>query len=137
MAVRSARLSFAQRLERPAAVFSLVFLALIIAAAVLREKDLAHQFATAGPAAITLNLAALTLGFAAGWVAGLPRAQKVTIAVETGIQNGTLALAITLGLLDSASIAMPAVVYSLFMFLSGGLIIWWFGRPNGRVPKTL
>ncbi len=137
MAVRSARPSFAQRLERPAAVFSLVFLALIIAAAVLREKDLAHQFATAGPAAITLNLAALTLGFAAGWVAGLPRAQKVTIAVETGIQNGTLALAITLGLLDSASIAMPAVVYSLFMFLSGGLIIWWFGLPNGTVAKTL
>ncbi len=49
----------------------------------------------------------------------------------------TLALAITLGLLDSASIAMPAVVYSLFMFLSGGLIIWWFGRPNGKVAKTL
>jgi hypothetical protein len=37
----------------------------------------------------------------------------------------------------SAGIAMPAVVYSLFMFLSGGLIIWWFGRPNGTVAKTL
>ena len=37
----------------------------------------------------------------------------------------------------SASIAMPAVVYSLFMFLSGGLIIWWFGRLNGTVAKTL
>ena len=128
MAVRSAFPLFAQRLERPAAIFSLVFLALIIAAAVLREKDLAHQFATAGPAAITLNIAAMTLGFGAGWATGLPRAQKVTIAVETGIQNGTLALAITLGLLDNASIAMPSVVYSLFMFLSGGLMIWWFGR---------
>jgi len=128
MGVRSAFPLLAQRLERPAAIFSLVFLALIIAAAVLREKDLAHQFATAGPAAITLNLAAMILGFGAGWAAGLPRAQKVTIAVETGIQNGTLALAITLGLLDNASIAMPSVVYSLFMFLSGGLMIWWFGR---------
>jgi len=128
MGVRSAFPLLAQRLERPAAIFSLVFLALIIAAAVLREKDLAHQFATAGPAAITLNLAAMILGFGAGWAAGLPRAQKVTIAVETGIQNGTLALAITLGLLENASIAMPSVVYSLFMFLSGGLMIWWFGR---------
>jgi len=137
MAVRSAFPLLARRLERPAAIFSLVFLVLIIAAAVLREKDLVHQFATAGPAAITLNLAAMTLGFGAGWAAGLPRAQKVTIAVETGIQNGTLALAITLGLLDNASIAMPSVVYSLFMFFSGGLIIWGFGRPNGTGAKTL
>ena len=79
----------------------------------------------------------MTLGFGAGWAAGLPRAQKVTIAVETGIQNGTLALAVTLGLLDNASIAMPSVVYSLFMFFSGGLIIWGFGRPNGTGAKTL
>ena len=76
MALRHARPTLALRLERPANIFALVFLALIIAAAVAREKDLAHQFAVAGPAAITL------------------------------------------GLLESTRIAMPAVVYSLFMFLS-------------------
>jgi BASS family bile acid:Na+ symporter len=70
----------------------------------------------------------MALGFGIGRLAGLPRPQRVTIAIETGIQNGTLALAITLGLLESPSIAMPAVVYSLFMFLSGAVMIGWFGR---------
>ena len=128
MALRHARPALALRLERPANIFALVFLALIIAGAVAREKDLAHQFAVAGPAAITLNLVMMLLGFGIGKLAGLPRPQRVTIAIETGIQNGTLALAITLGLLESARIAMPAVVYSLFMFLSGAIMITWFGR---------
>ena len=118
----------AQRLERPAAVFALFFLALIIAAAVAREKDLAHQFAVAGPAAITLNILTMALGFAAGWAFGLPKSQRITISIEAGIQNGTLALAISLGLLESAQIAMPSVVYSLFMFVTGALMIALFGK---------
>jgi bile acid:Na+ symporter, BASS family len=130
MALRGARPNLAQRLERPAAVFALVFLALIIAAAVAREKDLAHQFAVAGPAAITLNIVTMVLGFAAGWAFGLPKSQRITISIEAGIQNGTLALAIALGLLDSARIAMPAVVYSLFMFFTGALMIVLFSRER-------
>jgi BASS family bile acid:Na+ symporter len=82
----------------------------------------------AGPAAITLNLVMMLLGFSIGRLASLPRPQRITLAIETGIQNGTLALAITLGLLESARIAMPAVVYSLFMFLSGAFMIACFGR---------
>ena len=128
MALRGARPTLAQRLERPAAVFALVFLALIIAAAVAREKDLAHQFAVAGPAAIALNILTMALGFAAGWAFGLPKSQRITISIEAGIQNGTLALAISLGLLESAQIAMPSVVYSLFMFVTGALMIALFGK---------
>jgi BASS family bile acid:Na+ symporter len=128
MTMRRLRPAVADRLERPAAVFSLVFLALIIAAAVAREKDLAHQFVVAGPAAISLNIVMMLFGFVAGWLFGLPRDQRITLAIETGIQNGTLALGITLGLLESARIAMPSVVYCLFMFLSGAFMIARFGR---------
>lgn len=134
MAVRAARPALAMRLERPAGILALVFLVLIIAAAVAREKDLAHQFAVAGPAAISLNILTLAMGFAAGWAFGLTKPQRITVAIESGIQNGTLALAIALGLLDSARIAMPAVVYSLVMFATGGLMIALFCR--GRSSRS-
>jgi BASS family bile acid:Na+ symporter len=78
----------------------------------------------------------MLLGFGFSKLAGLPRPQRVTIAIETGIQNGTLALAITLGLLESPHIAMPAVVYSLFMFLSGAVMITWFGRRPAMKPEN-
>ena len=132
MTMRRLRPTMADRLERPAAVFSLVFLALIIAAAVAREKDLAHQFVVAGPAAISLNIVMMLFGFVAGWLFGLPRDQRITLSIETGIQNGTLALGITLGLLESARIAMPSVVYCLFMFLSGAFMIARFGRRPAK-----
>jgi BASS family bile acid:Na+ symporter len=119
MAVRHARPALAMRMERPANVFALVFLVLIIAAAVAREKDLAHQFAVAGPAAITLNILTMVLAYSAGWLTGLSKAQSTTISIEAGI---------TLGLLDSARIAMPSVVYCLFMFFTGGLMIAWARR---------
>lgn len=128
MTVRHLFPRMARSLERPAGVFSLLFLAVIIAAAVAREKNLAHQFAAAGPAAITLNILMMLLGYGAGCLAGLPRSQRITVSIETGIQNGTLALGITLGLLESARIAMPAVVYSIFMFASGAFMIACFGR---------
>lgn len=110
---------------------SLLFLALVILAAVLREKDLGQQFSLVGPAALALNLGSLGLGLSAAAVFRLTRPQGISISIESGIQNGTLALSIALGLLDSSRIAMPAVVYSLLMFASGAVMILWFGwrRP--------
>jgi bile acid:Na+ symporter, BASS family len=136
MAVRASYPSLASRLSRPTNVFSIVFLAAIILAVVLREDDLVHQFRLAGPAAITLNLLTMALGFAAALLFRLPRTQRITIAIETGIQNATLSLGISLGLLESARIAMPSVVYGLFMFLSGGLMIAIHGRRRRRRPMA-
>jgi bile acid:Na+ symporter, BASS family len=70
----------------------------------------------------------MALGFAAAALFRLATAQRIAISIEVGIQNGTLALAIALGLLDSSRIAIPAVVYSLFMFVTGAVMILRFGR---------
>lgn len=135
MIVRGANPAFANRMARPANVVSLVFLAVVILIAVLREKDLAGQFRLAGPGAVSLNLLTMALGFYAAKLFRLPRPQQVTIAIEAGIQNGTLALAIALGLLSNPNIAMPAVIYSLFMFVSGGFMILCFGRSHRARPE--
>ena len=128
MALRSVRKDFAIRMARPANVVSVVFLAAVIAMAVMREEDLPGQFRQAGPAAVALNLLAMGLSFLAALAFRLPLRQQITISIEAGLQNGTLALAIALGLLNNPHIAMPAVVYSLFMFVSGGVMIAGFGR---------
>lgn len=130
MAIRAWKTEFCDRMGTPVSVLSTVFLVLVILAAVSREAELGRQFALAGPAALALNLSAMALGFGAGALLGLSRPQRITVAVEVGIQNGTLALAIALGMLDSARIAMPVVVYSLLMFASGGFMVLRFGRRS-------
>ena len=132
MALHAARPAWTARLGRPVNILSIVFLALVILAAVLREEELGRQFREAGPAAVALNLVTMTLGFATAAWFGLPTRQRLTISIESGIQNGTLALAIALGILDSSRLAVPAVVYSLFMFVTGGFMILIFGRARNR-----
>jgi BASS family bile acid:Na+ symporter len=72
-----------------------------------------------GAAALLLNLLALLAGFATAKAFRLPLAQQLCIAIEVGLQNGTLAIAITAGLLNNAQMAIPAAVYSLMMYLTG------------------
>jgi BASS family bile acid:Na+ symporter len=116
-----------RRMVKPVNVLSLAFLVLVILIAALKETDLAGQFREAGGAALTLNVATMALGFALAAAARLSRPQRISISIESGIQNGTLALAIAIGLLGSPRIAVPAVVYSLLMFLSGAIMIARFG----------
>ncbi len=99
-------------------------------------EDLALQFRLAGAAAITLNLVMMALSFLIARTSGLSRPQQISVCLEAGIQNGTLALGISLGLLQSPAIAMPSVVYSLFMFLSGGLLVLWSGRASGKTSRA-
>lgn len=133
MRVNARRPGFSKRMATPVNRFSIGFLALIIIAAVLKEADLGKQIAAAGPAVVSLNLLAMALGFGSAAAFRLARPQRISIAVEVGIQNATLALAIALGLLDSPRLAVPAVVYGLFMFVSGAAMIVVCGKAARKV----
>lgn len=136
MLVNALRPALCRRMASPFNVISIAFLVLVIAFAVAREEELGKQFLLAGPAALILNITSMALGFGAAAIFKLRRPQRITVSVEVGIQNGTLALAIALGMLDSARIAMPAVVYSLIMFASGAVMILRFGRSDRLETKN-
>jgi BASS family bile acid:Na+ symporter len=123
-----------RRLGKPVNIFSIFFLALIVIVAITKEENLGTQFRMAGPAALSLNLLTMGVGFGLAALVGLELRQRITLSIESGIQNGTLALAIALGILENAHIAMPAVVYSLMMFVTGGAMILLVGRRSTGNP---
>ena len=55
-------------------------------------------------------------------------AQRISISIETGIQNGTLAIVIAASILEQPELAVPGAIYGLAMFLSGGFMMWHFGK---------
>ena len=66
---------------------------------------------------------------------GLDRPQAFTVAIELGIKNGTLGLMITLTMLQSEAMSVPAAVYGVLMFLFGFLMLGYsrvtgIGRPR-------
>lgn len=126
MAIRHQFPDPARRLEKQMSRLAVGLLALIIVLLLVREGSKLPAFLVqVGVGAFLLNLVATLAGFLAGKVFRLPLAQQICIAIEVGIQNGTLAIAITAGLLNNPDMAVPAAIYSLLMYVTGfGAILY-------------
>lgn len=133
MLVRARAPGWAERAGGPMKIISAVLLGVIILALLLRQRDeIAGFFVQAGPAALTLNLVMMALGYGAAQLAALPLRQRITISIEGGLQNGTLGIAIAAGILGSEAMAIPPAIYSLIMFGTGAAAIGVFGRMERR-----
>ena len=66
----------------------------------------------------------------AGRFVSLGESEARTVAIEVGMQNGGMAGALAVGVLNSAVAALPANVFSIWMNFSGSIIAgWWRKRP--------
>jgi BASS family bile acid:Na+ symporter len=131
MFVKAKSEKFAERAQKPVKILSAIFLVLVIAVAVYKERvNIAEYFVIAGPAALLLNLAGMTIGFYLPKIFHLPVKQQVTISIETSIQNGTLAIAIASSplMLNNTTMAIPAAVYSLIMFITAGIFVFYVSK---------
>ncbi len=122
---------FAAQVERGVKWLSLALLGLIIVGLLVQQRQsVVGFFAQVGLVTLALNLAAMALGYLIAGAARLDRPSATAITVEVGIQNGTLAIAIASAptLLNQPNLAIPAAIYSLLMFATGGVFAWWINR---------
>ncbi len=127
----------ARRLEKQMSRFAVGLLALIIVLLLVREGSKLPGFLVqVGIGVVLLNLLAMLAGILAGKLFRLSLAQQICIAIEVGIQNGTLAITITAGLLNNIDMAVPAAVYSLLMYVTCfGAIL--YGRQASGSASSL
>ncbi len=117
---------FALRMDRPVKLVSGLFLALLIILAGLKEIDhLMEDIQTVGAAALSFNLACLLVGYFLPRLFKLSPKQAVAISMEVGIHNGSLAIYIALSILNQSQMTIPAVVYSLIMFITAAIFAFW------------
>jgi len=120
-----------QKADKPVRIASAVFFALILFAAILKEREnLIAFFILSGPIALMLNLLTLTVGFFLARVFLLSKKQSITIAIESGIQNGTLGIMIAATLLKNSEMTIPVAIYSLIMFMTSSVIIFLTNRKT-------
>ena len=98
----------------------------------ISEFDLIRDnFTKVALAALSLNLLAMTISFTISRGARLSDRQATAIALELGVHNATVAIAIA-GMLDVDALMIPAAVYSAFMFITGGLFAKFMHDRNAR-----
>jgi BASS family bile acid:Na+ symporter len=137
MALRRRWPTTAYRLERQVSRLATGLIVLIILVLLVREVNRLPTFILkAGLGVLLLNGLGTLAGYLAGRQTGLPLAQQITLAIEVGIQNCTLAIAITAGLLRNPEMAVPGALYGLWMNLAGLALVRLGRRATARGNTT-
>ena len=117
LATRHWAAGFATRFQPTARRASTLLFVLVLAGAIYQEHENALAYLEqAGPVTLVLNVAMMAVAYLlARLFASGPR-QRVAIAIECGVQNGTLAIAVATLLFGGGLAAVPAATYSILMF---------------------
>ena len=111
------------RISQPVSLIALVlFVAIVVLAIKANWDSLMKDFSSLGPALALLMLVMLTLGLVSGKLLRVNSAETTTIALESGVQNATLGIAVA-GFVGVQAVgaglpeaALPAAVYGAMMY---------------------
>ena len=118
MLIRRYAPKLTEKLNKPLRIFAVTFLILIIVGAIMSERaNIATYLAQVGFATALFCLFSLAIGYFVPRLMNINSKQARASAFEIGIHNSTLAMTIALTVLSSSAIAMPAAVYSIFMYI--------------------
>ncbi|MBL8515613.1 MAG: bile acid:sodium symporter family protein [Betaproteobacteria bacterium] len=105
--------------QRMSTVATLIFV-LIIAAAIAKNWALFKEHtATLAPLVFSINVTMLLLGFGLSKLVGVDIRQAATVAIESSVQNGTLAIVIASSILKDDVMSLPGAVYGVLMYVTG------------------
>jgi len=125
MSARRLAPAFAQRMDRPVRILSLLFLVLIVVAILVRGRgELGYLMATAGPPVLLYNFLVMAIGLLLARLARLTPKQVITIPIEVGIQNVIMAatLATAPQFLNRPEAGLVPSIYGFTMTLMA--IVW-------------
>ena len=127
MVLRWLRPGWADRLVpwlRPVAFVVLV--SVIAFAVAISARMVLDNLLGVGPAVWILNVAAMAVGLLLGRAIGADARDSMTLAIEVGVHNVTLAIFLTLTVLDSLPLALTQNIYGVVMLLNGTILVRWF-----------
>jgi len=117
----------ADRAQGWVSIASILLFVVVIAGAIAAEwANLPFFFQVAGFAALALNLSSLAAGLLTARLFGLGLRRGTSIAIESGLQNGTLAITVASSpfFLNRPDLAVAPAIYSLIMFGTAALVIF-------------
>jgi BASS family bile acid:Na+ symporter len=110
---------------------SVVLFIIVLLGAILAEKDnIVSYFADAGLITFVLNVLMMVVAFYVAKLFGTGNAQKKCIAIECGLQNGTLAIFVGTTLFGGGAFVIPAATYSLIMFVTSLIFVFFVRNTN-------
>ena len=135
MVVRSKNKSFADMFEVTATKISTLLFVIIILGALASEWDtFTNNFLQLGPAIVLLIIAMLTIAYTSSTWFKMSNNQSITVAIESGIQNGTVGITVGNLIINPESglsiLSIPSGVYSILMYFICLPFVFWYIRKK-------
>ena len=109
--------SFFARTENFFVKFSFILFVFVLFMAIYQElPNIKEYFAASGLITLTLNITILIIAYFLCNIFSINVPQKKTILIETGLQNGTLALVVTSLIFSEGIYLVPIATYALIMY---------------------
>ena len=125
MIIKKILSNFALSFEPIAKKISIFLFILVLIGAILAERNnVIAYFAQAGLITLVLNVVMMIVAFYVAQLLGSGVAQKKCIAIECGLQNGTLAIFVATTLFGGGVYLIPAATYSLIMFATSLIFVF-------------
>lgn len=107
-------------------LFAIVFLSIFIE----ERENIFSYLAQAGTIILILNVSMMILAYyiAKTFASGLE--QRKCIALEVGLQNGTLAVFVATSIFDDVIYLVPTAAYALLMYITGFIFIYILRKQN-------
>ena len=129
MLIRNYKSNFAKRMEKPMRIASTIIFILVFIAVLAASSDMiVSGMKATGLVTLLLNIITMSLGYFSAKLFKLDIKSAISITIESGIQNGTLALVIAASVLNNPEMGIPIGAYSIWMFITGGILMWYFGK---------
>ena len=135
MVVRSKNKPFADMFEVTATKISTLLFVIIILGALASEWDtFTNNFLQLGPAIVLLIIAMLTIAYTSSTWFKMSNNQSITVAIESGIQNGTVGITVGNLIINPESglsiLSIPSGVYSILMYFICLPFVFWYIRKK-------
>ena len=111
-------------------ITSLLFVIVFVAIYVEERANILNYLTQAGTAVLTLNIVMMVLAFFIAKCCATGISQRKCIALECGLQNGTLAVFVATQLFDDVVYLAPTAAYALVMYITGFIFIYVLRKSN-------
>lgn len=129
MLIRRFKTGFALRLEKPMRIAStVIFICVFLGVLAANFNILGTAMKEVGLVTLLLNIITMGFGYLSARLFKLKFKNVISITIESGIQNGTLAVVIATSILNNFEMGIPTAAYAIWMFITGGILMGLLGK---------
>ena len=137
MMIHAYKEDFTLRMIKPMKIVStIIFLLIFIGIVVTNFSTIGQALQKVGIVTLILNLSIIGSGFLLAKIFNLGIKNAISIGVDGGVQNATLGIVVATSILNNIEMAVPTAAYTIWMYTTGGFLMWYFGKKNKKNSAT-